>query len=322
MKTVYKKTLIAASVLSVFLCTAAADNTVPVDMQDPARINGPAEMTSFEKEYLSRVQDAKLTKEEERELAKAQKWDEAVSARNNSFVNGKGTVVYNYGNSSPTIVCSIMQICDLEMESGENINSVNLGDPSRWSVEPIVTGSGATQTQHILIKPLDVGLETSMVVATDRRGYRIKLKSTQSRYMPHIAFSYPDKLNAAFKAQRIAEEKERERNSITTDNGSKTYLGNLNFNYKVDGNVSWKPVRVYDDGKKTIIEMPDELQYRTAPALMLLADKGGLFSDEVTEIVNYRMQDNRYIVDCLFDTAILTLDLDSKEQRVVITRAK
>ena len=86
--------------------------------------------------------------------------------------------------------------------------------------------------------------------------------------------------------------------------------------------MSWKPVRVYDDGKKTIIEMPDELQYRTAPALMLLADKGGLFSDEVTEIVNYRMQDNRYIVDCLFDTAILTLDLDSKEQRVVITRAK
>lgn len=314
-----KKTLLATVLSSLIFCApvmADSDGTVGTGL------NNVGNMVDFEKEYLNRVKDAPLTPEEQRELAKAQKWEQQSSAKSSSFVNGKGTVVYNYGTQTPTIVCSIMQICDLEMEAGENINSVNLGDPSRWSVEPIVTGSGTDQTQHILLKPLDVGLETSMVVATDRRGYRIKLKSTQSKYMPHIAFSYPEKLNAAFQAQRLAEQKEVEKNSITTADGAKTYLGNLNFRYKVDGNVSWKPVRVYDDGQKTIIEMPDELKFRTAPALMLLIDKGGLFSDEVTEIVNYRMQDNRYIVDCLFDTAILTLDLDSKQQRVVITREK
>ena len=276
-----------------------------------------------EKEYLNQANDLKLTEAERKALLQVEAWQkDPKRSMQSTYINREGSVVYTYGAQTPTVVCSVMQLCDIELESGESINSVNIGDPSRWSVEPALTGSGADATQHVLIKPLDTGLETSMLIATDRRGYRIKLKSSVSKYMPHVSFSYPEKLQAAFAAQQKIESAERSRNSITTDpdTGSKTYMGDLNFRYKIDGDVSWKPVRVYDDGKKTIIEMPDEMQSRTAPSLLLLVDKGGLFSDEVTEIINYRLQDNRYIVDGIFDTAILTLDLDKHQQRVVITR--
>lgn len=279
--------------------------------------------SAYEKEYLNQSSDLKLTESEKQTLRDVEKWgSDPKRSMQSSYIDKSGSVVYTFGAQTPSVVCAVMQICDIELESGESINSVNIGDPSRWSVEPALTGSGADATQHVLIKPLDTGLETSMLIATDRRGYRIKLKSSTSKYMPHVSFSYPEKLQKIFEKQKKIETAERERNSITTepDTGAKTYLGELNFNYRVDGDVSWKPVRVYDDGKKTIIEMPESLQSRTAPALMLLVDKGGLFSDEVTEIINYRLQDNRYVVDGIFDSAILTLDLDKRQQRVVITR--
>ncbi|MDY6420085.1 MAG: P-type conjugative transfer protein TrbG [Succinivibrio dextrinosolvens] len=244
--------------------------------------------------------------------------------RNTSFVNGRGDVIFNYGAQQPNIVCSVMNVVDLELEPGESINSVNIGDPSRWNVEPAVSGYGETQTQHVLIKPLDVGLRTNMLIATDRRAYRVDLISTETQYYPHVSFSYPEKLAAQFAAKQLVEKQERDKKSITTDpaTGSKTYLGDLNFKYTVTGNVSWKPVRVYDDGRKTIIEMPSTLEYAKAPSLMLLAEKGGMFSDEKTEIINYRLQENRYVVDGIFETAILTMGLDKNQQRVVIKRNK
>lgn len=286
-------------------------------------ISANAGASAYETEYLNQSKDATFTETEKNTLNQVNNWNsDKRKSLQSTYINRKGAVVYTYGAQNPTVVCSVMQLCDIELEPGESINSVNIGDPSRWSVEPALTGSGSDATQHVLIKPLDSGLKTSMLIATDRRGYRIELKSSVSEYMPYVSFSYPEKLQKAFEAQKKIEKEEHDRNSITTDveTGAKTYMGDLNFKYKIDGDVSWKPVRVYDDGRKTIIEMPESLQSRTAPALMLLVDKGGLFSDEVTEIINYRLQDNRYVVDGIFDSAILTLDLDKHQQRVVITR--
>lgn len=242
--------------------------------------------------------------------------------RNTSFVNGRGDVVFTYGSQQANVVCSVFTVCDIELEQGEIINSVNIGDPTRWNVEPAVTGYGETQSQHVLIKPLDVGLQTNMLIATDRRGYRIDLYSSENQFYPHVSFSYPEKLLAQFNEKRLIEQQNRDKQSITVDpnSGSKTYLGDLYFGYTVKGNVSWKPVRVYDDGRKTIIELPREVEYAKAPALLLLNKQGSVFSDEQTDIINYRLQGNRYVVDGIFETAILTMGLDSQQQRVVITR--
>ncbi|PTQ91935.1 P-type conjugative transfer protein TrbG, partial [Nitrosomonas nitrosa] len=98
------------------------------------------------------------------------------------------------------------------------------------------------------------------------------------------------------------------------------YLGNLDFAYLVSGNAVWKPVRVYNDGQKTIIQMPRIMAQTEAPTLLLLNKKGGLFRKDDTVMVNYRLQGDRYIVDALFDKAILVAGAGNNQSRVTVTR--
>ena len=100
------------------------------------------------------------------------------------------------------------------------------------------------------------------------------------------------------------------------------YLGDLSFDYELSGSASWKPVRVYNDGRKTIIEMPGTMQQTEAPTLLVVRKEGGLFTDDETVLVNYRVQGNRYIVDTVFDRAILIAGVGSSQDRVTISRRK
>ncbi len=283
----------------------------------------PAPLPSYEELFLKNAGTVELTPAEKKAIENYKNWENSGSRNIQTSYTGKdGSTIFTYGASVPEITCGLLQITDLQLQRGEIINSVNIGDSSRWSVEPAIEGSGQYAIQHVLIKPLDVGIKTNMLITTDRRSYRLKLKAKDNfNYLPLVSFVYPDESLAKFSQMQQQKQAEKERNSITTDDvGSKTYLGDLNFNYEIDGDVSWKPLRVFDDGSKTIIEMPKSMLARNAPSLMVLDHEGGLFSDEKVSIINYRLQGTRYIVDGLFDQAILTLGLDSDQQRVVIKR--
>ena len=97
------------------------------------------------------------------------------------------------------------------------------------------------------------------------------------------------------------------------------YLGNLNFNYRIQGNARFKPVRVYNNGIKTIIEMPREMSNREAPALLVLR-KRGFFQKSEKVMVNYRLQGCRYIIDNVFDKAVLVIGSGSSQEQITITR--
>ena len=75
--------------------------------------------------------------------------------------------------------------------AGEAINSVSTGDNLRWSVEAVVSGEGPTQQPHLIVKPFDRGLMTSVIVTTTRRTYRLNLRSTDYQYMHAVSFTYP-----------------------------------------------------------------------------------------------------------------------------------
>jgi type IV secretory pathway VirB9-like protein len=79
-------------------------------------------------------------------------------------------------------------------------------------------------------------------------------------------------------------------------------------------------VRVYNDGQKTIIQMPAAMAQTEAPTLLVVRKDGGLFTDDETVLVNYRIQGDRYIVDTIFDKALLIAGVGSGQDRVVITR--
>ncbi|HAT9718725.1 TPA: P-type conjugative transfer protein TrbG [Legionella pneumophila subsp. pneumophila] len=231
------------------------------------------------------------------------------------FASADGSVSFIYGSGQIRVVCAPLQVCDIALQPGEQFNDMNVGDP-RFVVEPSITGAGALQQIHLLIKPKDVGLDSSLVVTTDRRTYHFRLKSDRTEFMPYVSFIYPDEAKAKW---QLLQHIQAERRKIDTLPETNEYLGDLNFNYRIQGNARFKPVRVYNNGVKTIIEMPRTMAQSEAPALLVLRGRG-LFKKSESVMVNYRLQDCRYIVDGLFDKAILVIGSGSSQEKITITR--
>ncbi|WP_131780589.1 P-type conjugative transfer protein TrbG [Legionella bozemanae] len=255
-----------------------------------------------------------LTNQEKQALSITEEWQKGDKT-SKPFHSSDGSVSFVYGSGQIRVVCAPLQVCDIALQPAEQLNDMNVGDP-RFLVEPSITGSGMDQQIHLLIKPKDVGLDTSLVVTTDRRTYHFRLKSDQNDFMPYVSFTYPDDAKAKWRLIQKMQAQQRKANTFTETN---EYLGDLHFNYRIQGNSRFKPVRVYNNGVKTIIEMPGSMSEREAPALLVLRN-GGLFKKPESVMVNYRLQGCRYIVDTVFDKAILIIGSGSSQEKITITR--
>ena len=133
-----------------------------------------------------------LTVQEKAAIDIAKKWNASTATGLRPVAGQNGAINFLFGAQQPSIVCAVLQVCDVSLQAGEQVNGIHLGDTARWTVEPAITGSGPGETLHLIIKPLDVGLETSLVVTTNRRTYHMRLRSHRTEYMPQVAFSYPE----------------------------------------------------------------------------------------------------------------------------------
>lgn len=109
-----------------------------------------------------------------------------------------GKVIFLYGEIQPSVVCAPLQVCDIELQPGEIVRDVLVGDTVRWKVEPATSGGPNAQVMHLIVKPSEAGLQTSMVITTSRRTYHIELKSHYSQYMARTGFDYPEDIDARF----------------------------------------------------------------------------------------------------------------------------
>jgi type IV secretion system protein VirB9 len=259
-----------------------------------------------------------LTPQDRAALDIAKRWEVGSDANIKPTASADGAVMYTFGRQQFNIICAVLQVCDVELQAGEDVKNIDLGDP-RFTVGPAISGSGSNETIHLNIKPMDVGLDTTLVVTTDRRTYHFRLRSQRTDYMGYVRFNYPEDAVAKWEAVKRRETKAREDNTMPKTN---EYLGDLSFDYDLAGDPAWKPVRVYNDGRKTIIQMPRAMEQTEAPTLLLLRKEGGLFTDEDLGMVNYRLQGDRYIVDSVFDRAVLIAGVGSSQDRVTITRRK
>ncbi len=261
-----------------------------------------------------------LTPQEKAGLAIGKRWQAASAAGIKPVAGADGTVQFLFGSTQPSVVCAVLQVCDIELQPGEVISNFNAGDPVRWRLEPARSGSGAGETEHVMVKPLDVGLRTSMIITTNRRTYYLQLVSHRTDYMPRVSFSYPDdaaKKWDAFHAQN------RETGEERTGAGETAYIDRLSFDYEISGSAPWKPLRVFNDGRKTVLQMPETLSQTEAPSLLVLRGEDSVFpwgakAEEV--MVNYRVQGTRYVVDSIPDKMILLAGAGSHQTRVVITK--
>ncbi|WP_419419461.1 P-type conjugative transfer protein TrbG [Legionella sp. D16C41] len=258
--------------------------------------------------------DSKLSSQEKQALDIAKRWQKG-NKTSKPFASADGSVSFIYGSGQIRVVCAPLQVCDIALQPGEQLNDINVGDP-RFIIEPSITGAGVNQQIHLLIKPKDVDLDSSLVVSTDRRTYHFRLKSDRSEFMPYVSFIYPDDAKAKWRLIQQIQAERRKENTLPETN---EYLGDLNFNYRIYGNARFKPVRVYNNGVKTIIEMPRAIAQSEAPALLVLRSHG-LFQKSETVMVNYRLQGCRYIVDSIFDKAILVVGSGRAQEKITITR--
>jgi len=226
-----------------------------------------------------------------------------------------GRVTFTYGASMPTIVCSPLHVCEVELEKGETvIDKPHIGDAARWKVAPAISGTGAEKTVHVIIKPTEPGLETNLVIPTDRRVYHLRLVSATSSYVPRTSFYYPDSEQRAWALQ--SDETERQKASLISDLPPLS-AEKLNFAYKFkadNGKPKFVPLRVFDDGTRTYIQMPESIKVTECPVIVLIGNDGS------EQLVNYRFKHNFYVVDRLVEKAALISGVGQKQDRVLITR--
>jgi len=255
-------------------------------------------------DYLS--PDIPLGPKERQAVKMAQDWDHSSPGP----IQAGGKLMFSYGAGIPTVVSAPNQISDIELQAGESVNEVVLGDSARWVCDIIKGGN----TPHIVIKPLDAGLSTSAVITTDRRAYFVNLVSQRSGHTPHVAFLYPETMR--LQAQKKAEADAKEKTWKTADAGGEPKdLSQLNFAYEIKGNAAWKPVQVFDDGKQMFLRLPPVVQSGDAP--VLLARNGGQDT-----MVNFRMRNLTMVVDGVFPETYLLSGVGSKQERVTIRKAK
>ncbi len=243
----------------------------------------------------------------------------------------EGRILFAYGQSQPTVVCAIFQLCDLRLEPGEVVQTVNVGDTQRWDVIQARAGEGELTEDHVVIKPLAPDIRTTLFVGTDRRSYLIELVGTDSDTMGQVGFLYgmSRSARAAFDRQSpngssdievMAPPPEPVETTIPEAPepvGREIAADNLSFDYLIEGDrVDWKPIRVFDDGRQTFIDFDTKSVSGGALPVLLIND-----TDTRDAMVNYRYDTRgRMIVDGLFDSGTLMLGKGGDALKVELTR--
>jgi type IV secretion system protein VirB9 len=236
-------------------------------------------------------------------------------------------MLYPYGEGpQPVIDCAALRTTDVQLQPGETVTDLAIGDQERWMATPASSGDPRNPVPHIALKPQAPGIETNLTIYTTKHIYHLVLRS-HTRAMQEVEFYYPEELLAAMRAADDASTKAKQETpqEIAIDPpgdsaGSVLKVAavdpsQLNFAYEIDGpNVPWRPLRAFDDHSHVYLEMPASMKSSQAPALLIAAGGG-------TQMVNYRVRGSYFVVDRLFEKGVLLAGVGRQQDRVVIAYA-
>lgn len=214
---------------------------------------------------------------------------------------------------SPVVHTAPFQETVIHLEVGEHYTNISSGDPNRWSYAVAVSGLGKTEQQHVLVKPSLPEISTNLVITTDKRLYHLQLVShTNQPVTRSLSFWYPHELCESANGFNSSSDTSYNDERIHTPHA-------MHFGYQLSrtnlfGSApTWWPKQVFDDGEKSYIAFPDEVKQQDLPVLFIL-DHGE------KELVNYRFKDNHFVVDKVFDKALLVSGVGQFEVSVLIRR--
>ena len=144
-------------------------------------------------------------------------------------------------------------ITSVEFASGEMIDSVLMGDSESWQVTRLQSGN------VLAVKPLIAGARTNMTVYTSQNTYTFELRAVpmqagSSSLNYRIGFRYPARERAKVANRQVEQARPRDPNY-----------------YIAGGAAAFRPVAVYDDGRRTTFEFPTDAP---RPAIFRVDEQG------------------------------------------------
>ena len=220
-----------------------------------------------------------------------------------------GTFFYQYSeNLVYEIYAQPFHLTDIVLEKGEVVTATPLfsEDESVWELTAGVAKDQYTgeDVQHLFVKPAYTGLDSTLVIITDRRVYHFRVKSYRDTHMAIVKFTYPGSKNQwVTKASKI--------NETVNDYIHISNPELLSFDYKMKYSM-WKkpeflPKRVYDDGAYTYIQVDEIVLQKKLPVIF----------NEKNEIINYSVKKNVFIIPRLINKVTLRL---GKEKVTIIKK--
>lgn len=200
---------------------------------------------------------------------------EVVQGRPARTISSGVAVRHPYGQSQPTLTCAPLHACALELQAGEQIVGVALGDSERW-----ITAALEGARPLLVVKPTTWDLATNMMVSTDRRVYHVGLRSPRegasANYDRVVGFWYPEEIVRVYGRMEHERKAQAAQASASTAETLAIPLEAIDHSrYAIRGDrVSWRPEVVLDDGARTYIRFASGLGSKSAPALLVQGDTG------------------------------------------------
>lgn len=196
------------------------------------------------------------------------------------------------------------RITDIVLQPGEALvasGAIAAGDTARWVIGDTTSGAGGERRVHVLVKPALAGLATNLLINTDRRTYHLELRASARTWQAQVSWRYPAPEPMLVDAPPARPPLD---------------LSLVHRNYRVEGDhPAWRPVAVFDDGERAYVEFGPGVVLDDLPPLYRLSVDG-----KASELINYRIEGRRIVLDRLFDRVELRLGLKREAQRVRIIR--
>ena len=167
------------------------------------------------------------------------------------------TIVYN-PRQVVTVVGHLGYQIVVSFGAGERIENISVGDSLGWQVTP------NKKADLLFLKPLDRLPSTNMTIVTNLRRYNFELvataATTRRAQTYDIRFVYP---NEELAAAALAAPEAPVSDATPPDD--------WNFAYSYAGSKALVPARVFDDGRFTYFQWPDNVD---TPAVFALGADG------------------------------------------------
>lgn len=179
-----------------------------------------------------------------------------------------------------------LRVTVLVLPPGETLLTRAAGDTVRWKIGEARSGEGGAERALVLLKPLERGLATNLVLTTSKRLYLIDLVSGGAE-------NFDASVSWIVEGEALAQ-------PIVVAGTDQMRAGRYAIEPRGPA-PRWTPVAVHDDGRRTVVEFGADLAGGEAPALFELD------ADGERRLIAWRQVGRTYVVDRLLERAELRL---------------